>query len=162
MSFQVAAESVVTIHYTLTAPDGEVIDSSQGGDPLAYVHGTGSLIPGLESELEGKAKGHRFDVTVEPEEGYGERDERLVHEVTRAQLPPGVELELGLQFQAQSPEGDLVVTVVGLEGDRVTLDGNHPLAGMPLHFVGEIVDVRPATEEELQHGHVHGPGGHHH
>jgi len=159
---QVAKHAVVTIQYTLTAPDGEVLDTSDGGEPLAYVHGTESIVPGLERALEGKQKGDHFDVHVGPEEGYGERDERLVHAVTRTQLPPGLPLEVGLQLQAKSPDGDLIVTVVKLEGERVTLDGNHPLAGLDLHFRGEIVGVRAATHEELAHGHVHGAGGHAH
>jgi FKBP-type peptidyl-prolyl cis-trans isomerase SlyD len=156
---QVAKHAVVTISYTLKAPDGEVLDTSDGGEPLAYVHGTGSLVPGLEAALEGKSKGHSFDVRVAPAEGYGERDERLVQELDRKQLPPGMELEVGQQLQAQSPDGDLIVTVVKLAGERVTLDGNHPLAGMTLQFTGEIRDVRAATHAELAHGHVHGPGG---
>ena len=159
---QVARNAVVSIHYTLTSPEGEQLDSSHGGAPLAYVHGTGSLIPGLEAALEGHAKGERFDVRVPPAVGYGERDERLVKEISRKELPPGIELELGLELAARSDDGDLIVTGVGLEGERVTLDGNHPLAGMELHFVGEIVDVRAATSEELAHGHVHGAGGHEH
>lgn len=159
---QVAKNAVVTLEYTLTAPDGEVLDTSKGGDPLAYVHGTDALIPGLEAELEGMKAGDRFDVHVDPAEGYGERDERLVHEVEKTQLPPDIELELGLQLQAKGPDGDLIVTVVALEGERVTLDGNHPLAGMRLHFVGEVKAVRAASQEELAHGHVHGAGGHHH
>lgn len=161
---QVTKHAVVTLDYTLTAPDGEVLDTSTGGDPLAYVHGTEALVPGLEAHLEGKRKGDRFDVRVQPADGYGERDERLVQEVERKQLPPGMELELGQQLQAQAEgdEGDLIVTITGIEGERITLDGNHPLAGMALHFTGEIRDVRPATREELAHGHVHGPGAHHH
>jgi FKBP-type peptidyl-prolyl cis-trans isomerase SlyD len=159
---QIAKHAVVTIDYTLTAPDGEVLDSSEGGEPLAYVHGIGNLVPGLEQALEGKLKGERFDVRVAAAEGYGERDERLVQVVARKQLPAGVELEIGTQLQARGKEGDFVVTVVKLEGDSVTLDGNHPLAGIDLKFVGEIRDVRAATREELAHGHVHGAGGHHH
>jgi FKBP-type peptidyl-prolyl cis-trans isomerase SlyD len=159
---QVAKHAVVTIEYTLTAPDGEVIDTSTGREPLAYVHGTEALVPGLERELEGKKSGDRFDVKVAPDDGYGERDEGLVHSVTRAQLPPGIGLEVGLQLQAKSPDGDLIVTIVALEGERVTLDGNHPLAGMELHFTGQVVGVRAATREELSHGHVHGAGGHAH
>ena len=159
---QVAKNAVVTIEYTLRAPDGEVLDTSDGGEPLAYVHGTESLVPGLERELEGKKKGDRFDVKVGPDDAYGPRDERLVKAVTRAQLPPGIDLEVGLQLQAKSPDGDLIVTVTRVEGDEVTLDGNHPLAGMELHFVGQVRDVRAATREELSHGHVHGAGGHHH
>ena len=159
---QVAKHAVVTIDYTLRAPDGEVLDTSDGGEALAYVHGTGSLVPGLEAALEGKQKGDRFDVLVAPEEGYGERDESLVQVVERTKLPPGLELEVGTQLQARGEDGDLIVTVVKLEGGRVTLDGNHPLAGMPLQFAGVIRDVRAATSTELSHGHVHGPGGHEH
>jgi FKBP-type peptidyl-prolyl cis-trans isomerase SlyD len=158
---QIAKHAVVTIAYTLTAPDGEVLDTSEGGEPLTYLHGTGALIPGLESELEGKTKGERFDVHVEPADGYGERDERLVQDVERRQLPPGIKLEIGSQLEAQGPDGALIVTVVKLAGERVTLDANHPLAGMALKFVGEIREVRAATRDELSHGHVHGPGGHH-
>jgi FKBP-type peptidyl-prolyl cis-trans isomerase SlyD len=157
----IARHSVVTIDYTLTSPEGEVLDSSQGGQPLAYLHGVGMLIPGLEKNLEGKTAGTRFDVKIPPHEGYGLRDERLVHEITRKQLPPGLEVEIGLELSARGPEGELVMTVVAVEGDKVTLDGNHPLAGIELHFVGEIKDVRAATKDELSHGHVHGPGGHH-
>ncbi len=159
---QVAKDAVVTIEYTLTAPDGEVLDTSEGGEPLAYVQGTEALVPGLERKLEGKKKGDRFDVHVAPDEAYGPRDEALVHTVARTQLPPRVELEVGAQLKAQSPEGDLIVTVVALKGEQVTLDGNHPLAGMDLHFTGKILDVRAATHEELAHGHVHGLGGHAH
>lgn len=159
---QIQKHAVVSLEYTLTDPAGEVLDTSEGGEPLAYVHGTESLIPGLEARLEGLVKGARFDVHVEPDEGYGKRNEGLVHSVPRDQLPPDIELEVGMQLQARSPEGDLVVTIVALEGEQVTLDGNHPLAGMRLHFVGEIKDVRMATAEELAHGHVHGPGAHSH
>jgi FKBP-type peptidyl-prolyl cis-trans isomerase SlyD len=159
---QVSKHAVVTIRYTLESPEGEVLDTSEGGAPLAYVHGTDSIVPGLERALAGKTKGESFDVRVAPEQGYGSRDESLVHSVTRAQLPPGLELEVGAQLVARGPDGDTVVTVVALEGEDVTLDGNHPLAGMELRFHGAIEDVRAATREELAHGHVHGPGGHHH
>jgi len=158
---KVAKNAVVSIHYTLTAPDGQVLDSSSGGEPLAYVHGLGNLIPGLEARLEGQDKGTPFDVTLAAADGYGERDERLVQKIERTQLPPTIDLELGLELQAKGPQGDMVVTVVAIEDETVTLDGNHPLAGMELHFVGEIVDVRAASREELSHGHVHGAGGHH-
>ncbi|MSR62402.1 MAG: peptidylprolyl isomerase [Planctomycetes bacterium] len=159
---KVAKNAVVSIHYTLTAPDGQVLDSSSAGEPLAYVHGLGNLIPGLEARLEGHGKSEPFDVTLAAVDGYGERDERLVQKIERNQLPPSIELELGLELQARGPQGDMVVSVVAIEGQTVTLDGNHPLAGMELHFVGEIVDVRSASGEELAHGHVHGAGGHHH
>jgi FKBP-type peptidyl-prolyl cis-trans isomerase SlyD len=155
---QIAKHTVVALDYTLTAPDGEVLDSSSGGPPLEYVHGIGALVPGLESRLEGKQKGERFEVRVPAAEGYGERDERLVQEVPRSRLPAGLTLELGTQLQARGKDGEMVLTVVKLEAERVTLDGNHPLAGMDLQFAGEIRDVRAATQDELAHGHVHGEG----
>jgi FKBP-type peptidyl-prolyl cis-trans isomerase SlyD len=158
----IARHSVVTIDYTLTSPEGEVLDSSKGGDPLSYLHGVGMLIPGLEKRLEGMAAGQGFDVKIAPHEGYGLRDERLVHKVTKKQLPAGLEVDIGLELSARGPEGELVMTVVAVEGEQITLDGNHPLAGIELHFVGEVKAVRAATQEELSHGHVHGAGGHHH
>jgi len=159
---KIARHSVVTIEYTLTSPDGEVLDTSKGGDPLSYLHGVGMLIPGLEKNLEGRGAGEAFDVKVAPHEGYGLRDERLVHKVTKQQLPAGLEVEIGLELSARGPEGELVMTVVAVEGEQVTLDGNHPLAGIELHFTGEVKGVREATKDELSHGHVHGAGGHHH
>lgn len=157
----IAKHAVVMLEYTLTAPDGEVLDTSKGRAPLSYLHGTGSIVPGLERALDGRQQGDRFDVRVSPDDGYGARDEGLVHEITRSQLPKDLEPEVGLELQARGPDGDLVLMIVAVEGERITLDGNHPLAGMELHFVGEIVGVRAATREELAHGHVHGPGGHH-
>jgi len=159
---KIARQSVVTIEYTLTSPDGEVLDTSKGGEPLTYLHGVGMLIPGLEKNLEGKGAGDSFDVKVAPHEGYGLRDERLVHKVTRQQLPAGLEVDIGLELSARGPEGELVMTVVAVEGEQITLDGNHPLAGIELHFTGEVRGVREASKDELSHGHVHGAGGHHH
>jgi FKBP-type peptidyl-prolyl cis-trans isomerase SlyD len=158
----IANNVVALIEYTLRDDSGEVIDSSVGQDPLAYIHGQGNLIPGLESELEGKQKGDVLKVTVPPKLGYGERDPSLQHQVQRQQLPPNVQIELGTQFQARGPQGSHIMTVVAVEGDRVFLDANHPLAGVTLHFEVKVIDTREATAEELQHGHVHGPGGHHH
>jgi FKBP-type peptidyl-prolyl cis-trans isomerase SlyD len=157
---RVAKHVVVSLGYTLTGPDGEVLDTSEGGEPLAYLHGTGVLVPGLEAALDGREKGERFDVRVSAAEGYGERDEALVQIVERNKLP--LELELGQQLLARGPEGERILTVIGIEGDAVVLDANHPLAGMELHFVGEVRDLRVATAEELAHGHVHGPHGHGH
>jgi FKBP-type peptidyl-prolyl cis-trans isomerase SlyD len=137
-----------------------VLDASEGGEPLSYLHGTGAIVPGLEGALEGTEAGHRFDVQLRPEEAYGERDEELVQVVARGQLPRGLELELGLQLVARGPEGERLLTVIGLEGEDVVLDANHPLAGMSLRFVGEVCALRAATPEELAHGHVHGPHGH--
>ncbi|MEX1023943.1 MAG: peptidylprolyl isomerase [Planctomycetota bacterium] len=159
---QITKNAVASIEYTLKNDDGEVIDTSTGRAPLAYVHGKGSLVPGLESQLEGKAPGDKLEVRVAPEEGYGPRHEAMVQTVAREQLPPEPEPQTGMQFQAQTEQGPLVLTVVDVAEDKVTLDGNHPLAGMALNFEVNVVDVREATPEELEHGHVHGPGGHQH
>ena len=158
---QIAKNSVVTIDYTLTGPDGQVIDTSVGKQPLPYLHGAGNLIPGLENALDGKAAGDTVKVTVSPEQGYGLRDEKLVQTAPKSAFQ-SPNISVGQQFRADSPEGPKVFTVTKVEGDSVTVDGNHPLAGVPLNFEVAIKDVRPASQEELAHGHVHGPGGHHH
>jgi FKBP-type peptidyl-prolyl cis-trans isomerase SlyD len=152
----------VTMHYTLTGDDGQVIDSSTGSDPLSYLHGHGNIIAGLERALEGNAAGFRTDVTIEAADGYGERSDDMVVTASRNQFDPAMELKPGLQVMAQGPNGPVVFTVSGVTDDEVTLDGNHPLAGCRLHFAVEIIEVRKATAEELEHGHVHGAGGHHH
>ena len=159
---QIAAETVASIEYELTDDAGEVIDTSKGGEPLAYLHGAGNLIPGLEAELEGKSSGDAFQVRVAPEDAYGERHEGMVQSVPRSEFPEDAEIQVGAQFHATTPSGDHIVTVVAVEGDAVTLDGNHPLAGKHLTFDVQVVEVRAATPEELEHGHVHGPGGHAH
>ncbi len=158
----IAQDKVVLIHYTLTNESGETLDSSSGGDPLAYLHGQGNIIPGLEKALEGKQAGDKLSVRVEPAEGYGVRDEALVQHVPRRQFG-GANVQPGMQFHAQTSQGHArVVTVKHIQGDMVVVDGNHPLAGEVLNFDVEVAEVRDATQEELQHGHVHGPGGHHH
>ena len=158
---QVSSDTVVTLHYTLTGDDGAVIDKSTG-EPLSYLHGHGNIIPGLEQALEGTEAGFQSRVTIEPDQGYGERREDMVIGVAREQFDPGMDLKPGLQVMANGPQGDVVFTVVEVGDEEVTLDGNHPLAGQRLHFDVEITDVRAATDEELTHGHVHGAGGHHH
>lgn len=158
----IGQDSVVTLHYTLKDDAGQVIDQSAPGEPLAYLHGHGNLVPGLERELAGKSVGAKFSVTVQPAEGYGEYDKALVQQVPRRSLQGISNVKVGLQLQAQTPEGVRIFTVTRLVSDMVTLDGNHELAGKALHFDVEIAEVRPATEEELAHGHVHGAGGHHH
>ncbi len=158
----IAQNSVVTIHYTLKDDAGEVIDSSREGDPIAYLHGHGNLVPGLERELEGKSTGDKVNVSVTPEQGYGDYDKNLVQQVPRRALQGIPNVRVGMRLQAQTPEGPRAVVVTRLVGDMVTIDGNHPLAGKNLNFDVEITDVRDATEEELEHGHVHGEGGHHH
>jgi FKBP-type peptidyl-prolyl cis-trans isomerase SlyD len=159
---QIAKDAVVTIHYTLKNDAGETLDSSAGGEPLAYLQGNGNLIPGLESALEGKQVGDKLSVKVSPSEGYGEFDKSLVQQVPRRSFKGIGNVQVGMQFQVQSDGGARAVTVTKVVGDMVTVDGNHPLAGQNLNFEVEITDVRTATEEELSHGHVHGPGGHHH
>lgn len=159
---QIASRKVVTIDYTLTNDEGEVLDTSKGAEPLVFLHGSGNIIPGLETALEGKQEGDSLKVTVEPEHGYGERDEELVQSLPRDRFPAEEQIEVGMQFKAQSDQGPVVVTVVDVDDQSVTIDGNHPLAGMKLTFDVTVVDVRDATLEELTHGHVHGKGGHHH
>ena len=159
---QIAANKVVSMHYKLTNDSGETLDSSEGSEPLAYIHGVGNLIPGLEKELEGKKAGDKLKVHVKPEDGYGVRDDALIQAVPRRMFKGMGDLKVGMRLQAQSDHGVRVVRITHLAGDMVTVDGNHELAGVPLNFDVEITDVRDATGEELEHGHVHGPGGHHH
>ena len=159
---QIAQNSVVAFHYTLTNDAGEVLDSSEGREPLTYLHGAGNIIPGLEKELEGRQSGDKLQVAVNPEEGYGETQPALVQEVPRDAFQGVENVEPGMQFQAQTQGGPLMVTVTKVEGDTVTVDGNHPLAGQKLNFDVEIAEVREATSEEVEHGHVHGEGGHQH
>ncbi len=161
-AMSITKDKVVSIDYTLTDPAGKVLDSSKGRQPLPYLHGHGNIIPGLESQLEGKNVGDSVQVTVTPDQGYGQRDPKYVQSVSRKAFPPEVNVVVGMQFNANTPEGPRVVTVVGLTDDQVTIDGNHALAGITLRFDVKIVEVRDATAEELAHGHVHGPGGHHH
>ena len=159
---QIAENSVVTIHYTLTNSEGEVLDSSQGQEPLAYLAGASNIIPGLENALTGKQVGDKLDVTVEPEEAYGPLREELVQKVDHENFQGIDDIQVGMQFMAQAPWGEQPVTVMAVEEDGITLDGNHPLAGQTLTFAVEVMAVRSATDEELQHGHAHGEGGQHH
>jgi FKBP-type peptidyl-prolyl cis-trans isomerase SlyD len=158
----IARDSVVTIHYTLKDDAGEVIDSSASGEPLAYLHGHGNIVPGLEKELTGRDVGDKVSVKVPPAEGYGEYDKDLVQSVPRRALRGIKDVRAGMHLHAQTEQGPRTVTVTRVAGDMVTLDGNHPLAGKNLNFDIQIEDVRQATEEELSHGHVHGAHGHHH
>lgn len=158
----IARDSVVTIHYTLKDEAGKVIDSSAAGAPIAYLHGHGSIVPGLEHELEGKSVGDKLSVQVAPADGYGEYDQQLVQRVPRRALQGIKNVTVGMQLQAQTSTGPRTVTVTHIASDMVTIDGNHPLAGKALNFEVEIAGVRDATAQELSHGHVHGMGGHHH
>jgi FKBP-type peptidyl-prolyl cis-trans isomerase SlyD len=158
----VAPNTVVHIHYTLKNDAGDVLDSSNGNEPLAYLHGNGNIIPGLEKALEGKQAGDKVSVKIAPGDGYGERDAGLVQDVPRSAFVGIPNVEVGMQFQADSNHGPRTVVVTQVAGDTITVDGNHPLAGQNLNFDVEITEVRKATREELEHGHVHGAGGHHH
>ena len=160
---QISKNKVVAIDYTLTGADGKVIDSSEGKAPLAYIHGTGSIISGLEKALEGKSAGDTLNVTIPPAEAYGERDDSLMQAVPRSTFGKIKRVEVGMQVQARSGNETRVVTIVGFDkDDMVKVDANHPLAGQTLTFDVKVAEVRDATKEELDHGHVHGPGGHHH
>ena len=157
---KIVHQAVASFEYTLTNDEGQVLDTSEGGAPLSYIHGIGNLIPGLEKELEGKGAGDELSVRIPAAEAYGERDEDMVQAVSRDQMPEGVEIEVGMQLQAESDQGMHVVTVVGVDDEQIQLDANHPLAGVPLNFDVKVVEVRDATAEELEHGHVHGADGH--
>ncbi len=158
---EIAKNSIVSIDYTLTSNEGNVLDSSNGREPLAYLHGARNIIPGLEAALDGKAVGDQVKVTVPPDQAYGERDPQMIQAVARSAFGK-VEPAAGMQFQANTSAGPRVVTIVKVDGDDVTIDANHPLAGMTLNFDVKVVAVRQATQEELDHGHVHGPEGHGH
>lgn len=149
--------SVVTMHYKLTLDDGQVVDSSEGSDPLAYLHGANNIVPGLESAMSGKESGESFNVEVEPEEGYGPRHEQAVQKVPRAAFPADAQLEPGIQFQAQNENQQPVMgMILAVEDDTIVVDFNHPLAGRTLHFAIEVVSVRDATAEERELGQADG------
>jgi FKBP-type peptidyl-prolyl cis-trans isomerase SlyD len=154
---------VVSLDYELHLGDGKVVDASTPQQPLAYIHGEGQIVPGLERELEGLSTGDSKQVVVAPGEGYGEHDPRGVQEVPRNAFPPGVQLEAGMELAAQGEDGETVPFVVReVKPETVVIDMNHPLAGRTLHFAVKVKEIRAATAEELQHGHVHGAGGHEH
>jgi FKBP-type peptidyl-prolyl cis-trans isomerase SlyD len=159
----IARNKVVLIDYTLTDDQQQVLDRSAAGEPLAYLHGASNIIPGLESALEGKRAGDQLSVRVAASEAYGERDERLVQQVPREMFEDSQEIQVGMQFHSGDDDGNVtIVTVTSLTDDTVTVDANHPLAGVQLNFAVTIVEVRDATADEMTHGHVHGPGDHHH
>ncbi len=160
---QIADNAVVAIDYTLRNDEGEVLDSSEGAQPLVYLHGAANIIPGLEQALAGKQAGDELKVSIEPEDAYGEYSLELVATLNRSMFEGVDELQVGMQFHASAPDGGMqVVTIRDLDGDQVTVDGNHPLAGQRLNFEVKVAGVRAATDEEVAHGHVHGEGGHHH
>ncbi len=159
----IGPRKVVSIDYTLKHGEGNVLDTSEGAEPLAYIHGASQIVPGLESALEGLDVGAEKDVVVKPEDGYGRPDPAGVFTIPRATFPPDLTLAVGDAFMGENEDGGAVpVRVVELRDDVVVVDANHPLAGMTLHFHVVVREVRDATLEELQHGHAHGGDGHHH
>ncbi|MGM0525614.1 MAG: FKBP-type peptidyl-prolyl cis-trans isomerase [Pseudomonadota bacterium] len=160
MSEAIAQDKVVAIHYTVKTAEGQTLDQSKEGNPLTFIHGRGMLIPGLENALEGKTQGDKFTAEVKPEEAYGERHDGLIQTVPR-NLFGDNEVQPGMQFRASTDQGDQSVVIVEVNDDEVTVDGNHPLAGTDLNFDVEVVEVRDATEQELEHGHVHTDGEDH-
>ncbi|WP_027419852.1 FKBP-type peptidyl-prolyl cis-trans isomerase [Crocinitomix catalasitica] len=158
----IAKESVVTMNYTLKNDAGEVMDTSEGREPLVYLHGVGGLIPGLEKELEGKVVADKLNVVIAPEDAYGSRKDDLLKVVSKDGFQGEEELSVGMRVQLDTEQGPVVAEISDIKENDVTLDLNHPLADMTLHFDVEIVDVRTATADEIAHGHVHGEGGHQH
>jgi FKBP-type peptidyl-prolyl cis-trans isomerase SlyD len=159
---QITDNHVVSIAYTLKDEKGEILYKSDDGS-FCYLHGASNIISGLENALSGKQAGDEMSVSINPEEGYGVRDDEKLQQVAREMFPPEQDIEAGMQFHAEGPDGQtIVVTVAAVEGDQVTIDGNHPLAGVQLNFDVKIMDIRDASSEELEHGHVHGPEGHAH
>lgn len=155
--------SVVTMHYELKNAEGEVLDSSKGQDPLVYLHGAGNIIIGLEEQLIGKTVGDNVSAVVAPEKGYGMPVDALIQTVPREAFGDEIDkVEVGMRFQAETEQGPVPVVVTSMDDTTVTVDGNHPLAGQELHFDVSIAEIRDASQEEIDHGHVHGPGGHQH
>ena len=152
---QVEKNKVVEIDYTLKDDKGQLLDTSDGREPLSYIQGAGNLIPGVENALEGKSSGERVEVTVPPETGYGVRDDSLVLSVQGDKFSEVEDLQEGVRFRMETPDGPMIFTVIEIGDGEVLVDGNHPLAGMTLNFDITIQSVREATPEELDHGHVH-------
>jgi FKBP-type peptidyl-prolyl cis-trans isomerase SlyD len=158
----ISDKKVVGIHYTLTNENGEVLDSSSGADPLYYLHGYKNIIQGLEEALVNKEKDEKLSVSIPPEKAYGLRDDKNMLQVNKDQFEGVDDIKIGMEVQTQGEHGVQLFRVSKVFGDTVILDGNHPLAGETLNFEVEVIDIREATSEELEHGHVHGPDGHHH
>ena len=162
MTLMIGDNSVVSIHYTLKNDEGEVMDSSEGKAPLQYLHGNNNLIPGLESELTGKATGAKFEASIAPEQAYGERRDDFIQVISKEMFQGVENVEPGMTFVAQGEGGaQRQVRVTEVDGDNVTIDANHPMAGLTLNFTVEVVDVREATPQEIEHGHVHQGGADH-
>ena len=160
---KVGKDKVVLMHYTLKNDVGDVIDSSDGADPLPFLQGHGNIIPGLESALEGSKVGEKRDVSIKPKDGYGERMKDAIQEIPSSALQGVDEVKVGMQLQSQDQDGNaFLVNVIKIEDDKITVDANHPLAGQTLHFSVSIESIRKAEAEELSHGHVHADGQHNH
>lgn len=159
----IAKNQVVSFHYTLKDKEGKQIDSSVGGDPMLYLHGHGNIVPGLEAEMESKKVGDKLKVHVPPEKGYGQYDSERRFCIERSHLPADVELQPGMVLELHAEDGEhLMAAIVAVDKKLIEVDANHPMAGVDLHFEVEIMAIRSASPEEIEHGHVHGPGGHHH
>jgi len=155
---QIADNHVVTIHYSVKTTDGDVIDSSENAEPLAFIQGSNFMIAGLEEALYGREVGDKFELSVAPEKAYGERQDQLIQQVPLTMFE-GMDVDVGMSFRATTDHGEQSVMIIDKDEESVTVDGNHPLSGMTLNFDVSIEDVRQATEEELSHGHVHNAGG---
>jgi FKBP-type peptidyl-prolyl cis-trans isomerase SlyD len=158
---QITNNTAVSIHYTLTNDEGEKIDSTDGSEPMVYLHGHGNIIVGLEKALHNKNTGDKFSVRVEAVDAYGEFSDDMIQTISREMFDGIDKLEAGMQFHTAANSGTGIITVLNVNGDDVTIDSNHPLAGQALNFEVEIVNVRLATKEELSHGHIHSAGCHH-
>ncbi len=158
---QITDKLAVSIHYILTNGAGEELDNSRNEEPMVYLHGAGQIIPGLENALLGKKVTDKFKVTIAPEDAYGERSDDMLQVVPMDMFADAGKVEVGMQFHADASNGVSVVTVTKVENDEVTIDGNHPLAGETLTFDVEVMDIRPATEDELSSQHIHGEGCNH-
>ena len=156
----IGADHVVGFNYTLTDNDGNVIDTSEGSDPMYYLHGHGNIIPGLENHLNGQGNGYKGNVSIPPAEAYGEVVGPGPQAVEKGAFPPGAPLHPGAQFQAQGEDGEITtIYVTDVDDEHVYVDTNHPLAGVTLNFAVEVVAIRAATDDEKAHGHPHGPDG---
>ncbi len=163
----IAKDSVVSFHYTVATAEGEHVDKSEEGQPLVYLHGHGQIVPGLEAAMAGREAGEHLDTTVAPDQAYGDYEKELDLQVPLEVFPAEVRTQIqpGFRFKAEHPtaqDREVVFTVQGIEGEHAFVSGNHPLAGKTLQFAIDVVEVRPASADELSHGHAHGPGGHHH
>jgi len=163
MAQTISEGKVVQLSYSLTNTKGELLDRADRNEPFTYLHGASQIVPGLEGALVGLKTGDTKKVKVEAAEGYGEVDADLQLTVKRTQFPADVDMQPGMQFETRGPDGTgMIFTIMGVTGDSVKIDGNHPLAGETLHFDVEVLEIRDATDEEKQHGHAHGPEGHGH